>query len=280
MTFRPRMGISTADMDLSVTLFGESLFTPILVGPIADQRLYHEDGELGTVRGAAAARTVTIVSSRSSAPLDAIARESPGPLWVGLYADGEGRSAAEAAVGAGADALFVTVGADYRPPEGPRPVSARLEPVDWRRLDSIRRGLTVPIAIKGVLTPADAASAVERGYQAIVVSDHGYDGAGGIPSPISTLPAIVDAAGGRIPILVDGSFRRGTDVLKALILGADGVLLGRPVAWGLSAYGADGVQWVLEKMQAERARAFAMVGASRPADLTRSHIRIHREATA
>lgn len=278
MTFRPRMGISTVDMDLSVPLFGESLFTPMIVGPISDQGLYHEDGELATTRGAAAARTVSIASARSSVPLREIAGQTAGPLWYGVYADGAGRGQAEEAVAAGARALFITVGATYHAPgASPRPTPSR--PIDWGRLESIREGLPIPVAVKGILTPEDANTAVERGFDAIVVSDHAADGTG-VPAPIDALSPIATAVAGRIPVLVDGSFRRGTDVLKALILGADAVLIGRPVVWGLAAYGADGVQWVLEKMQEELARGFAMIGVANPSGLTRDHIRIHTAATA
>jgi 4-hydroxymandelate oxidase len=280
ITFMPRTNIPILDMDLTVPLFGEPLFTPMIAGPIPYQRAYHAEGELATVRGAEAANTVVVVSSRSSVPLEQIARQSTGPLWFSVYAtDSDARERVLEATALGAKALFITVGASYEA-AGSRPRSGRPQAVDWRAVDSVRGGVTIPIVLKGILTPEDAGQAIERGFQGIVVSDHGADGLTGGPAPLDALSPVVEMVGGRIPVLADGSFRRGSDVLKGLILGADAVLLNRPVAWSLASYGADGVQWLFEKMQTELARNFAMVGAARPDQLTRSLVRIHTRATA
>ena len=114
----------------------------------------------------------------------------------------------------------------------------------------------------------------------MVVSDHGLAVNDPSHAPILVLPEVVSAIGGRVPVLVDGGVRRGADVLKALIMGADSVLLGRPAAWALAAYGADGVRWMLQLVQEELARNFGMLGVSRPDQLTRDHIRLHRWATS
>ncbi len=275
ITFRPRMNVSTLDMDLSVALLGDTLFTPIVVGPISNQHWYHPDGELATVAGASAARTAMVVSSHSSVPFEQLAAKATAPLWYAVYADADAATRAQAAVAAGARAVFVTVGASYRATDG-RAVPAEADPrVDWRRVEAIQQAVDVPVVVKGVTSPEQATMAADRGVHAIVVSNFGGLLGGSTTAPIDDLLTIVDTVGDRLPILVDGSFRRATDVLDALIIGARGVLLGRPVMWALAAYGADGVQTVIQILQHDLARAFAMLGASNLQALTRRHITVH-----
>jgi isopentenyl diphosphate isomerase/L-lactate dehydrogenase-like FMN-dependent dehydrogenase len=133
----------------------------------------------------------------------------------------------------------------------------------------------VPLLLKGIMSPAEARLAVAQGVDAIVVSSHGGLYTSGFAEPIEVLPSVMEAVGDRIPVLVDGGFRRGTDILKALALGARAVLLGRPPVWGLAAYGAEGVQAVLEMLQTELARNMAMCGVPDVKSVTRSLIRIH-----
>lgn len=268
ITFRPRMLIPTLDLDLSVDLFGETHFAPILVGPIADQRRYHADGERGTVRGASAGRAAVIVSSRSSVPIGDLVKEATTPLWYSVYADAAGTEAQQAVI-AGCKAVSVTVGASLN---GARPAPSR---VDWMALDRLRRGLDVPFIVKGVMTTDDAKRAIELGAQGIVVSNHGGLAANG-PAPIEILPTIADAVAGKAVVLVDGSFRRGSDILKALILGAQAVVLARPAMWGLAAYGADGVQGVIEMLQSDLGRHMGALGASNLKSLNRSQVKIHK----
>jgi isopentenyl diphosphate isomerase/L-lactate dehydrogenase-like FMN-dependent dehydrogenase len=146
--------------------------------------------------------------------------------------------------------------------------------IPWKTIAAIRQGLDAPIVIKGVLSPEDARIAVNEGAKGIVVSDHGAPA--GTPSPIEILPSIVDAVAGKVAVLVDGSFRRGSDVAKALAFGAHGVLLGRPAMWGLAAYGADGVQAVVEMLQSDLGRTMGALGASNLSALTRGMVRTHR----
>lgn len=281
LTFRPRMNTPTLDMDLSVPLLGQTLFTPVLVGPIAQQARYHAEGELATARGAGEAHALMVVSSHSSVPFERIAAEAATPLWYSVYAGDEGaRQQAQAAAAAGAGAVFVTVGESYQLATDSDTSAPARQGIDWRIVDSIRNGLDVPVVIKGVMSAEDAAAALEQGVDGIVVSNHGGPGDAGAAAPMDVLASITDDVTGRMPVLIDGSFRRGTDVLKALILGARGVLLGRPTAWGLAAYGADGVQWAVQLVQNELARCFAMLGASTPAQLTRAHLSVHERATS
>ena len=269
-TFRPRMNVSTLDMDLSVELFGERLFTPILVGPVSNQKRYHPDGEREMLAGASAAKAVAIVSEHSSVPL----AELSGLQWVGIYADSGAPERAHDVASSGASAIFVTAGASYDGSGHPVPARASSR-IDWKLVEEIRDAVDVPVVLKGVTSETDARAAAERGLDGVVVSNFGGLLGGSTSAPLPELLTIVEAVGSEMPVLVDGSFRRGTDILVALILGARGVLLARPVMWALAAYGADGVRVLIRMLQTDIARGFAMLGASNPAALTRKHLRIH-----
>jgi isopentenyl diphosphate isomerase/L-lactate dehydrogenase-like FMN-dependent dehydrogenase len=146
--------------------------------------------------------------------------------------------------------------------------------VDWPAIDALRQGVGVPVIVKGIATPEAAQAALQHGVNGIIVS--GYGGSTGtIADSVLSLPAIVDAVGGRVPVLVDGSFRRGTDILKALAFGAESVLIARPAMWGLAAYGADGVQGIVEMLQTELARYMAMCGRTDVKMLDRTILRLH-----
>jgi len=268
ITLRPRLLVPTLDMDLGVTLFGDKLFAPIIVGPIGDQKRFHADGELATVKGASAAKAVMVVSSHASVPLPELAAQARTPLWYQVFArDAAARTQIQDAVNAGCKAICITMGAAATGRQTAKP--------DWPAFDALERGVSVPVLVKGIATPAAAKVAVQHGVHGIVVS---YDG--GVVGPgsealILTLPHIVDAVDGKVPVFVDGSFRRGTDILKALAFGAQGVLVGRPVMWGLAAYGADGVQGVVELLQTELARYMGMCGKSRLEMLDRTILKVH-----
>ena len=270
MTFRPRALVPALDMDLGVQLLGETLFTPIVVGPVADQRRYHADGELATARGAAAAHTVMIVSSRSSVPIDQIAAQANTPLWFCVDPGVTARQQIARAVGAGCKAVFVAAGQSDQP--GPR---ARATAIDWKAIEGIRRAVEVPVVIKGVMTPQDARTAIDAGMHGVVVSDYGATAAGK-PAPIEALGSIGEVCAGKAAVLIDGGFRRGSDITKALALGAQATLLARPVMWGLAAYGAAGVQAVLELLQSDLGRTMGALGAPNLKSLNRDMVRIHR----
>ena len=148
--------------------------------------------------------------------------------------------------------------------------------VDWSAIDKLRQGITVPLVVKGVMSPDEAQRAIGIGAKGIVVSNYSPRSLTGIASTIEVLPAIADAVGGRASILVDGSFRRGADVLKAIALGAQAVMISRPALWGLAAYGADGVQKVVETMQTELARDMAMCGKVNVTVVDKTLVKIHR----
>lgn len=276
ITFRPRMMVNCMDLNLSVELFGQTLFAPILVGPIADQRRFHADGELATARGATAARAAVVVSSRASHPIAAIAAAASTPLLYQVFAsDGatNNRAAAQAAERAGCKAVILTVGTTDS-------TSREARRIDWSQLEPLSDAVSVPIVVKGITTPADATLAVSRGARGLVVSNYGRPEGPEQPAPLTAIAPIVDAVGSAVPVLVDGGFRRGTDVMKALALGARAVLVARPVMWGLGAYGADGVQAVIELLQTELGRVMGCCGAPNLAAITSRMVTVHRAQSA
>jgi 4-hydroxymandelate oxidase len=260
ITFRPRMMVETMKLDLSIELFGQTLFTPILVGPTSQQKRFHPQGELAMVRGAAAAKAVMVVAGRSSFPIEEIAAEAKTPLWYQVDPEpdsSEVRRRIDKAVNAGCKAVCVTIG-------------------DWSAIDRLRQNIKVPVLLKGIMSPEEADKAARMGVQGIVVSNYASPAISGIASPIEMLPSIAGAVGGKLPILIDGSFRRGSDILKALALGAQAVLLARPTLWGLAVYGADGVQKGIELLQTELARDMAGCGRVNLKSIDSTVVRIHR----
>jgi isopentenyl diphosphate isomerase/L-lactate dehydrogenase-like FMN-dependent dehydrogenase len=278
MTFRPRMFVSSTGLDLTTPLFGEPMFAPIVVGPVADQRRFHPAGEPEMVRGAGAAKTVAVISTRSSEPLEKIVAAASAPVWFQVFSEDDpaaSRDRAQKAIAAGCKAVWITLGsaAAY----APRGRASSSRPA-WRTLEAIARDLTVPVALKGVIAREDVLEAQKRGFKGLVIS-------AGVAAPADTavldvLPRVVDAVGPGLRVLFDGSVRRGTDVLKALALGAAAAVVSRPAAWGLAAYGADGVRTVLELLQSELARAMITVGRPTVDRIDRTLVAIHRRVGA
>lgn len=273
ITLRPRWNIPTRDLDLTSTLFGDEHFTPIIVGPIAEQRRFHADGELATARGASAAKAAMVVSSDSSVPLASIAQAMTTPLYLQVYAGSpKVKDVVAQASAAKARAVFVTVNAGTSAGAPAAPAGA---PIDWAGVDAVIKGTSLPVIVKGVTTPQEAREAVKRGAKGVVVSNYRGGNAASLKGTLLLVAPVVQAVGGQVPVLVDGSFRRGTDIIKALGFGAKGVLIGRPVMWGLAAYGADGVQGVVEMLQTELARYMCMCGRPTLAAVNPSLVRVH-----
>lgn len=273
ITFRPRMMVPCLDLDLSVELFGTKLFAPIIVGPVADQKRFHAEGELATARGAAAAKAAMVVSSRASNA----APTSSTSLFYQVFAE-EGASTitakAKDAEQAGGKAVFVTVAATDASP------SRRGAPrIEWAAAEAVRAAVSIPVVVKGVTSAETATEAAKRGFAGVVVSTYGRPEAPGQPAPVDLVASVADAVGSKVPVLVDGGFRRGTDIMKALAFGARGVLVARPVIWGLAAYGADGVQSVLELLQSDLARVMACCGAPNLAAITKAMVKVHGPMT-
>ncbi|GIF05531.1 alpha-hydroxy-acid oxidizing enzyme [Actinoplanes siamensis] len=290
----PRVLRATGERDLRTTLFGTGLSTPVLVAPTAFHLLAHPGGEAATAEGAAAAGTVMVVSMAATQPVEAIAAAG-GPLWFQLYPQPDlafTAAVVKRAEAAGCRALVVTVDSpvfgrrerdlrnrftdlpDGLACENMRDATGRVRTVEmdatlgWDRLARLREVTGLPLLVKGILHPADARLAVEHGMDGVIVSNHGGRQLDGAIATIDALPAVAETVGRRVPVLVDGGIRRGTDVLIALALGADAVLVGRPVLEALAAGGARGVQRRLERLTADLDHAMALAGAKRPAELT------------
>ena len=274
ITLRPRMNIPTRDMmDLTSTLFGDQHFTPIIVGPMADQKRFHPDGEVAMARGASAAKAAMVVSSDASLPLATIAEAATTPLWLQVYAKSpKVKDLLAEASAAKAKAVIVTVNAGT---SASGPATAASARIDWAAVEAVVKGTSLPVIVKGITRADDAKEAVARGAKGVVVSNYRGGNAAALTGTLLLITPVVQAVGDQIPVLVDGSFRRGTDILKALGFGAKGVLIGRPVMWGLAAYGADGVRGVVEMLQTELARYMGMSGRPSLAAINSSLVRVH-----
>lgn len=280
ITFRPRMMVNTYGLDLTLNLFGRTMFAPILVGPASRQDSLHPAGELATAKGATAAKAVLVAAERSGTSRQETSAAAP-DAWRQFYprADFGGLVAdAQEAVAAGCPAICLTVGDTGRGHalrSGRNWSTGTPTRYDWDQLARLQESAGTRLVLKGIMEPDDAGMAAESGLAGIIASNHGAGRSAGTAEPVSALPKIADAVEGRIPILVDGGFRTGGDVIKAIALGATGVLLCRPVLWGLAAYGAAGVQKVIEMLQTEMAKDMVQVGAVNLAAIRRDHVRIH-----
>jgi isopentenyl diphosphate isomerase/L-lactate dehydrogenase-like FMN-dependent dehydrogenase len=281
----------------SIELFGAKMAFPIIVSPTAGHGQLNPDGEMATHKGAqAASNTTMIVSNNSTFPFDKVAAAATSPLWVQLYpkqAIDADRQYLEGAQAAGARAVVVTVdqqasvyerdlhdrnlnaGRSGRFGTPPRPgnpyrVSETRLWYEWKFFDDIRPFVKVPILAKGILTPEDAKMCLEHGVDGVYVSNHGGRSLDYGPSTLEVLPEIVDAVGGKVPVLFDGGVRRGTDILKALALGANAVCLGRVPLWAVGSFGTPGVQRVLEILQNELVHAMQFTGQTSVTSLNRS----------
>jgi 4-hydroxymandelate oxidase len=286
---RPRVLRGSGSPDASTEVLGSRIAFPVLVAPWAYQGRAHPDGERGTVRGASRAGTIAVVSSTAVDDLEGIAAASEGPKWWQLYLFADpGLSAAmlERVVAAGYEAICWTVdfpvaGLRHRDTRSGFVMPFGISDADysfesnmtWEHLTFIRdHAAGLPVLVKGILTAEDATLAVEHEVDAIVVSNHGGRQLDSSPASLDALPEVVEAVAGRVPVLVDGGVRRGTDVVKAIALGAAAVLVGRPVVWGLAAEGEDGVAGVLEILRAEVMNAMALIGCRTVAEIDRGHV--------
>ncbi len=291
---RPRMLVDVTQCDTSSSVLGLQVSMPVLVAPSAFHCMAHPEGECATARGTGAAGSLMIAATDSTRTIEEIAQATSGPLWFQLYLYPTHEIAAtlvKRAEVAGCKAIVLTVDMpalghrerDLRnqfvipPPSLSRANFAGSETrghawmnITWRDVDWLRSVTSLPILLKGILTAEDALLALEHGISGIIVSNHGGRQLDGAISGIAALPEVVQAVAGRCEVYMDGGIRRGTDVLKALALGAQAVLVGRPILWGLAADGAAGVQHVLEIVHAELELAMKLAGCPTVASITRS----------
>ncbi|MFE5038827.1 alpha-hydroxy acid oxidase [Streptomyces sp. NPDC056683] len=308
----PRVLRGRAVPDLDVTLFGGRARTPVLLSPTAFHRLVDPEGELATARAAAAAGAIMIASMASTVAVGEVAAAAraaaaPGetvPLWFQLYLQpdpGITEALVRRAVDAGCTALVVTVDSpvlgasernrrngfhdlpaglrcenlvDLRDGERGHVRQIEMSPeFSWDHITRLREITGLPILLKGVLHPEDARLAVRHGVAGLLVSNHGGRQLDTVPATLEVLPEIVAAVAGRIPVLLDGGIRRGTDAVKALALGARAVGIGRPVMWALAADGEKGVRRLLELLREEIEDALALCGAAGLDELTPDLVR-------
>jgi 4-hydroxymandelate oxidase len=285
---RPRVLEDVGAIDTRVELFGATLPFPILLAPVAYQKLFHPDGEVETARGAAASGATMVVSTATNCTIEEIAAAGSAPLWLQIYIQHDRGVTADLvarAEAAGVRALCLTVdtpvvGTRTRqararfalPPELSTPhldakgrerlgtTSTARQPVTWRDVEWLRSIVRVPLLLKGILTADDAERAANAGADGVIVSNHGARNLDTLPATIDALPEIAERVGERIPLLLDGGVRRGTDVVKALALGARAVLIGRPYAFALAAAGAEGVARAVAMLREELETSLALLG--------------------
>jgi 4-hydroxymandelate oxidase len=302
LRLRTRVLVNVEQIDTSLSLFGNKMAFPILLAPTAFHRLVHPEGEVETARGSALAEATWVVSSLSTRRIEDIARASAQPFWFQLFDIRKERRAFVMDVVAevkthGCHALVVTADAPvtgarnrserarFRLPDdfdtpyypdrtgrqqrGGLPISGSST---WDDLLWLRSKTGLPILVKGILDAADATHALKAGVNGIIVSNHGGRELDTVPATISALPEIVEKVEGKVPILMDGGVRRGTDVLKALALGARAVLIGRPYLYGLAVGGGQGVARVVGILRKEFEMAMALSGRRNLAEIDRSLI--------
>jgi 4-hydroxymandelate oxidase len=311
VALRPRYLVDVSRIDPRATVLGTEIACPVIIAPTGFQQLAHPDGERAMARAAATAGTIMTLSTFSTVSLEEVQAVAPGPKWFQLYVHkdrGLTRNLVERAAAAGYVALVLTVDVpligrrerdlrngfalpttmrvanfDLTESEASRApggesgfanfVRGLREPsFSWKDVDWLATLSPLPIVLKGVLRGDDARRSLGHGVKGIIVSNHGGRQLDGAIAGIRALPEVVAAVGDRAEVLVDGGVRRGTDVLKALALGAKAVLIGRPVVWGLSWDGAAGVQTVLKLLYDEFESAMGLAGAPTVADITRDLI--------
>ena len=314
VALRYRVLRNVSQRSLATTVLGEALAFPLLVAPMAFQRMAHPDGELATVRAAHDVGAGMILSTFATASIEEVRSASSGPLWFQLYIFRDrdlSRALVERAARAGCSALVLTVDSpllgrrerDLRngfhvPENMPVPnlsgdprltlaggggiagASALARFVDefedasisWQDLAWLRSITDLPILVKGIVRGDDARLALEHGAAGVIVSNHGGRQLDGAIPTARALPEVADAMAGAGTLLVDGGIRRGTDVIKALALGAQAVLVGRPVLWGLALGGVAGARRVLELLRDECSLALALAGCRTPQEVTRDFV--------
>jgi len=307
---RTRRLIDVSHVDTRVDLFGTTFDFPIFICPTGAQRMFHPDAELATARAAKAKGALQILSTVTSVSYEEIAQARGGPVWYQLYAPAKWEQAEhiiKRVEAAGCPALALTVDllggrntetynrarrADPRAcsechngnPGGDlsaRPMFKGLDmagfqmnspSLTWDFVDRVKKTTKMKFLLKGLESREDAKLAVEHGVDGIIVSNHGGRSMETLKPTIESLPEVVEAVNGRIPVLVDGGVRRGSDVIKALALGARAVGIGRPYLWGLSAFGQPGVERVLDIMRGELQLAMRQCGKTSLAEITRSTV--------
>ena len=312
-SIRVRRLVNVRDVDMSVSLFGTSWESPIVLSPVSSQRCFHANGEIASARAARARKHLMMLSTLSSTPLAEVCGAYGSPVWYQLYPTDQWsvtESLVKRAESAGCPVLALTVDNVVNNRETlkrsvrrdsrhcvschdgdplqvvnrlPRkPLYAgldlggvtRITPLDlsWDYVSRLRGIWPRKLVLKGIVTREDAQLAVEHGVDGLIVSNHGGRAEESGRATIASLAEVVEGAGRRVPVLIDGGFRRGTDVFKALAIGATAICIGRPYVWGLAAFGQQGVEAVLDLLRAELLTIMRQAGTTRLAEINASHV--------
>jgi 4-hydroxymandelate oxidase len=310
---RPRRLVDVSKVDMSTNILGTKYSSPIMIAPTGGHMAYHLDGETGVAHAAKAGDHLMILSTQTSTGVEDVIKARGGPIWMQLYATNKFEVAAhhvKRAENAGCTAVAVTVDrsggrnqetlfrlrrtdnrqcnechdrTNIATDQGNKPMyegvdlsglrNIQSSAMTWDYLKRLRDITKMKVVIKGLLAWEDAKMAADAGYDAIIVSNHGARSEDSGRSTIDALPEIVEAVNGRMPILIDSGFRRGTDICKALCMGATGVAVGRPYLWALGAFGEQGVERALELLRLELFGIMQQVGAPSIKHLTPAMVR-------
>ncbi len=309
---RPRRLVDVSRVDLSTEILGTRWETPIVLAPVGSQRAFHAEGEVAVARAAKARGHLQILSTMTTASVEDVTKAREAPIWYQLYPTAEWsvtEALVHRAEAAGCPVVVLTVDL---PVISNRETAAKLARLDerecnvchgegstyfrvarkpmfdgldvsgltdlsapaltWDIISRLKRVTRMKVFLKGIVTREDATLAVENGADGVIVSNHGGRAEESARGTLESLPEVVEAVSGRIPVLVDSGFRRGTDLFKALALGADAICIGRPYLWGLAAFGQPGVEAVLEILRKELALAMRLAGVTSIRGITRDFV--------
>ncbi len=302
---RMRRLVDVRNIDTSIELFGQRYPLPILIAPCGRQKAFHPEGEVAVARAAKSKGVEQILSTYTSTAIEEVNTARGRPIWFQLFPASEWqatRTLVKRAEAAGCPVLALTVdfparnfeamarhwhtnAADclvchadanvVRPPpmlDGIKQWNSDTSFMDWDFVDRLKNSTSMKLVLKGIVTAEDASLAVEHGVDGIIVSNHGGRAEDSGRSTIESLPEVVDAVDGRMPVIVDGGFRRGTDIFKALALGADAIAIGRPYLWGLGSFGQEGVETVLDLLKRELEIVMRQASTTRIEEITRNAI--------
>jgi (S)-2-hydroxy-acid oxidase len=314
---RPRVLVDVSNIDLTSSILGFDIAMPIMVAPTALHKMAHPDGELATARAVSASNTVMILSSSATCNMEEIAETGPGLRFFQLYVYKDRnitRTLVRRAEQAGFKAIVLTVDtarlgrreADiknrfklpshltYKNMEGLMNLEAEMDKtsdseiaswvdnhfdrsLNWKDVKWLQSITKLPVFVKGILTAEDAVLALQAGVAGIMVSNHGARQLDHVPATISVLEEVVKAVAGRVPVFLDGGIRRGTDVFKALALGASGVFVGRPIPYALAVDGEAGVTKVLQMLRDEFELTMALMGVRSVKEICRQHVQTEQD---
>jgi 4-hydroxymandelate oxidase len=304
----PRRLVDVRNVDMSIELFGQTYDQPIFIAPAGTHVMFHPEGELAVARAARTKNGLMILSTVTNHAVEDVADARRAPIWYQLYPASDWevtRNILRRAERSGCTALVLTVDLPARnleqsarfkrdtnpaclgchepgPNWGPKPMFAGVDMtrvrmgiagLTWDYVDRLKDDTTMNVLVKGIVTPEDAARALEHGADGIIVSNHGGRSSADNRSTIEALPGIVEVVDGRVPLLIDSGFRRGTDIFKALALGADAICIGRPYLWGLGAFGQPGVEKVLDLLVRELRIVMQQMGATSLANIRRGSVK-------